>query len=183
MNEQYIEEYYANNAKKLRKIVDQIIVTKHIITNDLEHFYSLANVVFAHDVMPNYDESKGCFKGWLYSCLEKKILSEVTKENRLKRQADKKSISIDTPIGEEGNVTIGDTIPSDFNIEKEVFTEKEDKIEKYLGKLSKVQRMIVELLAGGYKPMEIKEILHISNKQYSDHIKAIQSYENISVLM
>ena len=57
------------------------------------------------------------------------------------------------------------------------------KIEKYLKKLSINQRKIVNLLSDGYKTKEIKKILHMNNKEYSENLAAIQAYENVKILM
>ena len=56
-------------------------------------------------------------------------------------------------------------------------------IEKYLNKLSTVQRKIVSLLSEGYKAKEIRESLHMSEKEYSQNLAAIQAYENVRELM
>ena len=57
------------------------------------------------------------------------------------------------------------------------------KIEKYLKKLSINQRRIVKMLSDGYKANEIKELLHMNNKEYSENLAAIQAYENVKILM
>ena len=60
---------------------------------------------------------------------------------------------------------------------------KENKIERYLSKLSIIQRKIVSLLSEGYKAKEIRELLHMSKKEYSQNLAAIQAYENVRELM
>jgi len=52
--------YYADNARKLHKIVDSILLKFGGISDkDLDDFYSLANEVFV-DVMRRYDGSQSC---------------------------------------------------------------------------------------------------------------------------
>lgn len=177
--------YYANNAKKLHKMVDKILLKFGGLSDkDLDDFYSLANEVFV-DVMRRYDGSQS-FDGFLYSCLLNKIKTEMTRRNREKRKADRMSISIDTPIGDEENSTIGDLIADDFAIEKELFEKKEDGYSKkmlmYLDKLSKSQKEVLRLIVSGYLPGEIREELHMSEKEYVDCYAAIHSYRNVSVL-
>ena len=184
--EDRIEYYYANNAKKLREMVDKIIIKLHFIDVDNTDFYSLANEVFLQ-VINNFDESQD-FNGFLYSCLVKKCKTEMTRRNRKKRQCDNNSISIDTPIGhEDGNFTIGDTILSKSTIEKELFEEREDtyssKMKIYLSRLSLLQKEVLRLTSIGFKPEEIIEELHITQKQYDDCYSAIHSYRNIEILM
>lgn len=96
------------------------------------------------------------------------------------------SISIDTPIGDDEHFTIGDMLVDDFDLEKEVLKEYEEeyssKMLLYLNRLSNIQREVLRLNTIGYLPAEIKEVLHISEKQYADCNNAIHSYRNISVL-
>lgn len=177
--------YYFNNAKKLHKIVDKILMKFGGLSyKDLDDFYSLANEVFV-DVMRRYDGSQS-FDGFLYSCLLNKIKTEMTSRNREKRKADRMSISIDTPIGDDENSTIGDLIASDFTVEKEIFDSNEEGYSKrmllYLSRLSNLQKEVLRLNIAGYLPGEIREELHMSEKEYTDCYAAIHSYRNVSVL-
>ena len=82
-------------------------------------------------------------------------------------------------------MTIKDVIASDFNMEKEVVGEENDRmvrLEQYLDRLSRRQRRILLLLADSYGEGEIKNMLQISQKEYADAMDGIQSYENISIL-
>lgn len=183
--EQILSKYYQNNAKKLHKVVNKILLKFGGLSDkDLDDFYSLANEVFV-DVIKRYDNSQS-FDAFLYSCLLNKIKSEMTRRNREKRKADRMSISIDTPVGDDENFTIGDMIIDDFTIEKEVFEKDEEGYSKqmlqYLNRLSTLQKEVLRLNIAGYLPGEIKEELHISEKQYADCYAAIHSYRNVSVL-
>ena len=177
--------YYEDNAKKLHKVVDKILLKFGGLSDkDLDDFYSLANEVFV-DVMRRYDSSQS-FDGFLYSCLANKIKTEITRRNREKRKADRMSISIDKPIGDDENSTIGDMIADNFSIERELFDKKEEGYSKrmllYLSRLSNLQKEVLRLSIAGYLPGEIREELHISEKQYVDCNEAIHSYRNVSVL-
>ena len=183
--EQILIAYYADDAKKLHSIVDKILLKFGGLSDkDLDDFYSLANEVFV-DVMRRYDNSQS-FDGFLYSCLFNKIKTEMTRRNREKRKADRMSISIDTPIGDDENSTFGDMIADSFSIEKELFDKKEEGYSKkmllYLSRLSAVQKEVLRLNIAGYLPGEIREELHISEKQYADCYAAIHSYRNVSLL-
>lgn len=181
--EPIVISYFQNNAKKLNNMVDKILFKLHFVDIDKNDFYSLANEVFMYTVR-DYEPSKS-FDGFLYSCLYKKFCSEMTRRHREKRKADRMSISIDTPVGEDKNLTLGDTIADDFNVEREIFGEenyKSSKIEKYLDSLTKRQRKVVELLAASYSAGEIQDILHITPKEYTDALVGIHSYNNISLL-
>ncbi len=183
--EQILNTYYADNAKKLHKVVDKILLKFGGLSDkDLDDFYSLANEVFVN-VIKRYDGEQS-FDGFLYSCLSNKIMSEITRRNREKRKADRMSISIDTPVGEEKNLTLGDTIADDFDVEKEVLEDDEEeyssKMLLYLSKLSNLQKEVLKLNIAGYLPNEIREELHINEKEYADCYAAIHSYRNVSVL-
>lgn len=183
--EQMVIQYYDNNAKKLREMVDKILSKFGGLSNkDLDDFYSLANEVFV-DVMRRYNNSQP-FEGFLYSCLLNKIKTEMTKRNRYKRKADRMSISIDTPIGDKENSTLGDMLADKVDVEKEVFENEEEiysnKILRYLNKLSKLQKDVLMLNIAGYLPNEIRDELHINEDQYADCYAAIHSYRNVSEL-
>lgn len=178
--------YYSNNAKKLHKIVDRILLKFGGLSDkDLDDFYSLANEVFV-DVMARYDDSQS-FDAFLYSCLLNKVKTEMTRRNCEKRKADRMSISIDAPIGDDENSTIGDIIASDFSIEKELF--EKDKREEwseeanmYLDSLSPLQRKIAFLLSDNNTPNEICEELHITLKHFENSMKRILADERIKSL-
>lgn len=184
--DQILVTYYANNAKKLHGVVDKILIKFGGLSNkDMDDFYSLANEVFV-DVMKRYDGLQS-FDGFLYSCLSNKIMSEITRRNREKRKADRMSISIDTPIGDDENLTIGDMIADDFMIEKELF-EKEEReewrkeVKDYLKRLSPLQREIAFLLSDNNTPEEICEELNITLKHFYNSLKRILSDEKIKPL-
>lgn len=178
--------YYSNNAKKLHKIVDRILLKFGGLSDkDLDDFYSLANEVFV-DVMARYDDSQS-FDAFLYSCLSNKVKTEMTRRNCEKRKADRMSISIDAPIGDDENSTIGDIIASDFSIEKELFEkdkreEWSEEANRYLDSLSPLQRKIAFLLSDNNTPNEICEELHITLKHFENSMKRILADERIKSL-
>ena len=182
--ETIINSYYKNNAKKLHNMVDRILF-KLRFDVDNEGFYSLANEIFV-DALNRYDDKQD-FDGFLYSCLVNKFKTEMTRRNRYKRQADRMSVSIDTPIGDKENSTIGDLLADKDTIEKIFFEEREetysDKMKNYLGRLSILQREVLRLISIGFEPNEILAELHINKKQYEDCYNAIHSYRNVSILM
>lgn len=182
--EPIVVSYFQNNAKKLNNMVDKILFKLHFVDIDKNDFYSLANEVFMYTVR-DYEPSKS-FDGFLYSCLYKKFCSEMTRRHREKRKADRMSISIDTPVGEDKSLTLGDTIADDFNVEREVLEDDEEeyssKMLLYLSRLSNLQKEVLKLNIAGYLPNEIREELHINEKEYADCYAAIHSYRNVSVL-
>ena len=160
--EQILNDYYADNAKKLHSVVDKIICKKYggKTDKDMSEFYSVATDVFADILTRNrYDSSKGDFDGFLYGALDLAIIDEFKRQNRDKRKA-KIEVEIDgevkrvpvqdvylyAPIGEDENSTIGDTLSDQRGVEDIFFEESEEyfspKIELYLSKLSNLQREV-----------------------------------------
>lgn len=178
--------YYANNANKLHKMVDKILLKFGGLSDkDQDDFYSLANEVFV-DVMRRYDDSQS-FDGFLYSCLLNKIKTEITRKNREKRRADRMSISLDTPLGDDEDSTIGDMLADDFTIEKELFERNQTgewrkEVREYLDSLSPLQRRIAYLLSDNLTPGEICEALQISTRHFENSMKRILADERIKPL-
>lgn len=185
--EDILNKYYAHNAYRLRKLVKDILSDIRVTglsDKDMDDFYSLANEVFV-DVIRKYDVLQS-FEGYLYSCLSNRIKTEITRRNRDKRKADRLSVSIDAPVSNKKEVTLGDIIADSFDMEREVISGKEEeysgKMVLYLNRLSDTQKSILMLSADGYKPAEIIKELNISKKQYRDSFLVIRSYRNVSVL-
>lgn len=181
-----LDTYYADNAKRLHKVVDKMLLKFGGLSNkDKDDFYSLANEVFV-DVMRRYDCKKS-FDGFLYSCLSNKIMTEITRRNREKRKADKLSISLDGITGNDEECNLLEFIPSDFDTFEEAAKRQEngqyrDKVQQYISRLSNEQVNILNLLMDGYKANEICRILEISTKKYEENLKAMRSYENVKIL-
>lgn len=181
-----INGYYADNAKKLHRIVDKIISKFGGLSNkDVDDFYSLANEVFT-DVLKRYDHVQS-FDGFLYSCLSNKIMSEITKRNREKRKTDRMAVPLDAINGDDEECNFLDFIPSDFDTFEEVIKAQEngqyqDKVQMYMSKLSNRQVNILNLLVDGYKPNEVRQILEISPREYADDMQGIKAYERIKIL-
>lgn len=181
-----LDTYYADNAKKLHRMVDKILCKFGGLSDkDRDDFYSLANEVFV-DVLKRYDH-KQAFETFLYSCLLNKAKTEVTKRNREKRKADRMCVSLDGVNNDDEGCGLLEFIASDFNTFEEVVKRQgsgqyQDKIQHYISRLSNRQVNILNYLIDGYKPVEIQKKFHISSAEYSDDLKTMRSYENIKIL-
>lgn len=181
-----LNTYYADNAKKLHKTIDRILSKFGGLSyKDTDDFYSLANEVFA-DVLKRYDHEQS-FDGFLYSCLSNKIMSEITRRNREKRKADRMCISLDTPVGDDDGMTIGNIIADDFDTFEEATKGQEsgkyqDKVQQYISKLSTRQINILNFLIDGYVSCEIRAMLEISANDYAVDMQFMRSYENVKIL-
>lgn len=200
--EQILNSYYENNAKRLHDVVNRIFQRKYGGTahRDMEEFYSVANDVFADIVVNNrYDTSKGDFDGFLYGALSLAIVDEFKRQNRDKRtnkmeyiDEDGRMVRIpisdiymDTPVGDGDDLTIGDFIPSDFDMDS-MISERLDKQDKtvtaYLNSLPKIQRQIVEMKMNGISASKIRKRLNLTAKQYGRHCRELKSFAKISIL-
>ena len=113
--ERILKYYYTNNAAKLHDMVDKILSKFGGLSDkDMDDFYSLANEVFV-DAMRRYHDGLS-FDVFLYSCLQNRVKAEMTKRNREKRRADRMSIPIDMPFGDDEEVTLGDMIADSSDV-------------------------------------------------------------------
>lgn len=198
-----IQLYFENNAKKLSDMIDKIL-RKLRFDVDNSDFYSMGSEIFI-DVLRRYDEIQD-FDGFLYSCLEKKFKTEMTRRTRDKRciKADviekdlfgnnviKKvivpDVRLDAPLNDEDEeTTIGDVTAGNNTVESEVFKEEKreewrSEVKEYLDNLSPLQRKIAFLLSDNNTPDEICEELHITMKHFDNSLKRILADERIRPL-
>ena len=198
-----IQLYFENNAKKLSDMIDKIL-QKLRFNVDKSDFYSLGNEIFI-DVLRRYDEIQD-FDGFLYSCLEKKFKTEMTRRTRDKRciktevvekdlfgnNVIKKvivpDVRLDAPLNDEDEeTTIGDVTAGNNTVESEVFKEEKreewrSEVQEYLDNLSPLQRKIAFLLSDNNTPDEICEELHITMKHFDNSLKRILADERIRPL-
>lgn len=198
-----VELYFQNDAKKLYDMIDKIL-QKLRFNVDKSDFYSLGNEIFI-DVLKRYDEIQD-FDGFLYSCLEKKFKTEMTRRTRDKRcikteviekdlfgnDVIKKvivpDVRLDAPLSDEDEeTTIGDVTAGNNTVESEVFKEEKreewrSEVKEYLDNLSPLQRKIAFLLSDNNTPDEICEELHITMKHFDNSLKRILADERIRPL-
>nr|WP_024835477.1 DUF262 domain-containing protein [Clostridium sp. 12(A)] len=184
--QQILETYASNDMAKLRKISYPLFIKfGGISEKDHDDFYSKANMELwkATEV---FDEENGVpFEAYLLGCLKRKFMTEMTGLNREKRKADRIASSLDTPIGEEG-ITLGDLLASDFDLELSTIDKMElstsENTNKYLELLTTRQRQIAEMIMEGYKPLEIKEKLGLTENQYISNLKDMKTFEKATIL-
>lgn len=194
-----IQEYYENDARKLRKICDYIINKLGFIDIDKEDFYSLANEVFVM-AMENYNGTSK-FSTFLSSCLTKKFISEMTASNRDKR-CNKMEINELDDSGnvvkriiilqderldvknDENSTSLIDTIPSYMSVEDIVFGNSEwsDEMDTYLNSLSPLQKKIAILLSDGYSSDDICDDLHITKTHYTNSVRKMFTNDKVRIL-
>lgn len=180
--------YCENEMSLLKRISKSIFLrfNEPLTKADYDDFYSIANLTL-WQAYNSYNTSMGSFEGFLYSCLQRKFKTELTRRHRQKRVQDQFNISLDSANESDEEYSLLDVIASDFDVfdevmkrhEKEQYTEK---MQKYISRLSIQQVNIINLLMDGYKPIEVREILGISTKEYTDNLQIMKAYENIKIL-
>ncbi len=202
--ESAIQELYANGQSKLRQLCQkEMSKFGGLAQKDYDEFYSRAGKEIALARFNKlYDPSKGKTPLEFFSgVIRMAVLKEMTDRNREKRQAfveveeedergnlvkKKKyipTVSIDAPIGDEEEVTLGETLQAEFYISEEpegVFLD--EKMERFLSRLPRIQRKISKMIMEGRPVAEIKKELKLSDKEYADNFKELSSFKNISIL-
>lgn len=203
-NSRYTEFYYQNNAKELHKIVDKILkqFSGVVFQKDFDEFYSLANRIFVY-ALKNCDTEQN-FRTFLYTCLDRKIKSEITYQLRDRRKSYARDKNGEKVLDERGKPIIIQDLSiyskrsnndddslriidmlSDTNTAIENIigdSSYSDEIRNYLRCLSIIQREILGLLSAGYKAGIIQKYLHITPSQYRDHMLAIRAYEHVTCM-
>lgn len=199
-----INEYMKDDKKKLKSICHKIWGGK-ISISEYEDLYDVA-VDCLMEAVVQYDHSKSAFTTFLTGNIMRKTSTWIRdnkytlKSSNLERDKNGKivrdendihkrpkrieNISLDAPMEDGGDLK--DMIPGTFkNLYDELFYEdlSDVKIRNYLSKLSDMQRKILSYMIKGYETKDIQELLHISKKDYGNHIAAIQAYENVRELM
>lgn len=184
-----LQPYCENDMKLLKKVSRSIFMKfNEPLTNaDHDDFYSLANLVL-WQAYNSYDPDNGvCFEGFLHTCLQKKFKSELTKRHRHKRILNQFATSLDAENKDDDKGSLMEVIPSDFDTFNEVVKRQEkeqyqDKIQQYISKLSRQQINILNLIMDGYEPYEIREMLELSERDYTSNMQIMRSYENVKIL-
>lgn len=207
-----LESYYKVNedkpeesAKKLHTMVDKILSQFGGITDfDKEECYSIANLYISKYIksqldqnIEDFDEDK--FNGYMYFGITNKIKTYITRKNRGKRcqivtskEGDKEvkqyiyPTSLDNLMTDDGETKYMDVIPSDFDIESSIdvgeLLNLGENVIRYINSLGTIQRQIADLIMQGCNSTEIKEILHISDKEYYTYLSDMKEYDKRKLL-
>lgn len=184
-----LQPYCKNDMKLLKKVSRSIFMkfNESLTKADYDDFYSLANLTL-WQAYNSYDPDMGvCFDGFLHTCLQKKFKSELTKRHRYKRILNQFATSLDAENKDDDKGSLMEFIPSDFDTFEEVLKRQEkeqyqNKVQQYISKLSRQQVNILNLLMDGYEPYEIRQILELSERDYTNNMQIMRSYENIKIL-
>lgn len=184
-----LQPYCENDMRLLKKISKSIFskFNEPLAKADYDDFYSIANLTL-WQVYNSYDPDMDIsFEGFLYSCLRKKFKTELTRRHRQKRILNQFAVSLDGINDNEEECSLLDFLSSDFDTFEEATKRQgneqyQDKVQRYISRLSNEQVNILNLLMDGYKVKEICRILEISEKSYEENLKTMRSYENVKIL-
>lgn len=180
-----LQPYCENDMKRLKKMSQLIFLkfSEPLAKSDYDDFYSIANQTL-WQAYNAYDSDAGVsFEGFLYSCLQKKFKTELTHRHRQKRILNQFAVSLDAVNENTEDSSLMDFITSDSDTYEEAVRGRfSDRVEQYLSGLSNRQVNILNLLMDGYRPDEIRRILDISAKEYTDNLQIMRSYENVKIL-
>ena len=184
-----LQPYCENDMRRLKSMSRSIFMkfNETIVKADYDDFYSIANMTLWQAYNSFNPDMGVSFEGFLHSCLQKKFKTELERRHRQKRILNQFAVSLDADIGNEDDGRLSDIIPSGFDTFDEVIKRQEngqyqDKVQRYLSKLSNEQVNILNLLVDGYKPNEIRCILEISSKEYAENLQVMRCYENVKFL-
>ena len=185
-----LQPYCENDMQLLKRISRSIFMrfNEPLTKADHDDFYSIANMTL-WQAYNAYDPDNGVsFDGFLHTCLQKKLKTELTSRHRQKRILNQFAVSLDAVNDDEEECNLLDFIASDFDTFEEVAKRQEndqyqDKIQQYITKLSDQQVNTLNLLIDGYEPYEIRQMLDISEKEYTENMQFMRSYENVKILV
>ena len=163
----WLEEYSYNNMKKLKKVVDKLLIKIGGVEDyERDDYYSIANYQLLKAAI-SYDSSK-CdnFDNYFKVILKRKFASHLRDIHRDKRcrkiieideQGEEvivfeKDSRLDAKIKDDSENTYSNMIASDKTTENEIFDKMQDsKSEKFINSLTANERIILDYLLKGYK--------------------------------
>lgn len=194
-----INPYYANGAKKIRKIADKVLKDLSFFDVDKDDYYSLVDGIFL-DLLGDYD-GKSNFESFLYFCLKRKFITFMRDSNRDKRKNKIKSIneegkivktvvsdvSLDVSTNEDDDIPLKEVIEGFCSVEDYFFENNPitytEKISTYLNRISFLSVKVLKQMVLGKSPNEIISELNITKKQYSNCIENIKAARNTKLLI
>lgn len=193
---EYIEFYCKNDLKELKKLCNPILKSKSIPNMNYDDLYDVAIECLCYSVK-NYDEEKSQFKTFLLGNIKRKFstwMRDSTRSCRCNVERDEKGrivideetknnkVIYDSSIhGEtEDGYSLEETIASDYDLADQVISKQgyvSGKVKAYINSLGSIQKQIAYYLMDGYEPEEIKELLSLTDKEYSSFLLDMKSYD------
>lgn len=177
----WIDEYCRNDLAKLKRICNPLIARKNVPQFMYDDLYDDAMNVL-HESVVSFVSGKAKFETYLISNIHRSFYDWTRDNHRGKRCnllrnkkgeiiKDEKGkstvisdISFDAPA--EDGIDLREKIVGETAIE----INDNPNLKKFMETLTSTEKKIAELIIQGYKFSEIKEFLHISDKQFERHI-------------
>ena len=196
-----INEYCENDMKKLKHICYTVWGKKGLPTCYNDDLYDDAMNVLSESVMTFNQNGKAKFKTYLTNNIRmsygqwyrdnflraKRNNLELDENGNIKKDENENpiiipNISFDTPA--DDGVDLCEKVASDFNIEDDLEIKEScnENIIEYLNVLSPTQKEIANLIMVGCEFSDIKEKLHLSDKQFDSHLKHMRCDKYSSIL-
>lgn len=191
----YVDFYCGDYNRELKKIVEPILKNQFswLAQKDYDNFYSIAAGV-VWDCEKKFDENRVRnreFKSYVSACIQKRMKARLTYMHRQKRILKDGQgnpvyeISMDAPAGGEDGRSVGEALASDFNLDDVVLQRLgfyEERVSRYLCRLTKTQREIVRMKMEGISPRIIRKRLGITDKEYELQFTELKSFANMRAL-
>lgn len=190
------EEYCGNNMSKLKSTCyKEFSRLGGIEKMEYDDLYSLGLNVLYHSIK-KYSTDKNCkFHTYLVGNLSRRFDTYLRNKNRQKRcniqqEEDGNKIFVKNESFNEvrqNGKALEECLDSGSRIDDDLedcFNSlyMSENVEKYLDRLSRRQREIVFLLANGFEKKSILEKLHMTSKDYKEHMARIRSESNTRFL-
>ena len=177
------QTYLDNDMRELKKICKTLIYKKKKSSQDLPTLHdaeleSLAVEVFLSSLLKYNSDVKCTFKTYLYGNIWRKYWTYT-------RDIERKKRCVFVPDIDEDGMQLWETFVSGKTVEDVVFQNDQEMsslMREYTSKLSRVQSVILHMLADGFNEEEILQNLHISKSLYNDSLKAIRNNSNTRIL-
>lgn len=188
------QDYYANEAKKMRKVADKILSKfGGLCQSDYDDFYGLATSIFLKAAEDFDEEINDNFDIFFKDRLTRKFIQHFRDLRRFKRCSKKEIINengekeyifesdarLDAPLGEDSEATLVDSIPGESNVFDFGMSEE---MEEYLNGLSPLQSKIIAMMSNGMNNSQIMKCLGISKTKYDSLVKDMMNYERTKKL-
>lgn len=177
--DEVLEEYSSNEMRRLKQICYPILIKiGGLNESDYDDFYSIANYTLLLAARKFDETQNDSFDAFLKDCISRKFKTEMTRRNRDRRIPGKLIDRMDKPLNENGEMTFGESIKGEFDLEQEIDELRvNEKVSRYLETLSPKQKKIAMLIMEGYDPSDIKVMLDMSDKKFEMCLERMGTFD------
>lgn len=179
-NRKFLDKFYEENQSQIINFVRGVIKKYGgIYDKDVDDFYSLANEVICKATISYQPQKNVSFFNFFKSCYIKKMKTEMTRRNSLKRKMDREALSYDAPLSSDGDFSYEDIIQDES---KDYENQTEFILDELLSLLNRKERIILKMLMEGYTTDEICKIQTFDKRVITDAKTTFKSYDFLNAL-